>query len=615
MALRSFVVPAAVALVVSSCTQSGETPQEPIPRGGTLRLAMLESSAIPFPLGLDPQADFRPDVYELHRCCLLRTLLSYSGRPTGQGGALLRPDIAEALPEVSADGLTWTFRLKRGLRYGPPLTETEIVAPDFVRSLERMARVGGNKFYFSVIEGFDNVTDGSADSITGVETPDPHTLVFHLTERTGNFGYRMSLPEVAPIPTTPSGAGADEGQDDYGPFLVSSGPYSVEGSEEIDFSLPPEQRQPASGFVKDTSLTLVRNPSWRPGTDPLRPAYADRIEGEFLPPEEAATRVHRGEADVLMFPIIHPEVPAEIRDAYRTDASLQTRLLVGSSDSIRYISLNLATPPLDDIHVRRAINYALDKAQLLEIFGGFLRARPIGHIIHDSMENNLLSNYDPYSTPGRRGDIAKAREEMAQSRYDADGDGVCDDPSCQNLLAVANQSPIIPAEETGEALRSDLDPLGIMLDVRVMPVERFFEQIVDPRNHIPMVIGVGWSKGFPNAEDFVGPLFSRAALEEGCCNYSLVGATPQELRRWGYDVTSVPSVEDKIGECHPLVGIESIRCYAELDQLLSEQVVPWVPLISENSAFIVSDRVVAKSFDQFAVHPALDRIALAPGTT
>jgi peptide/nickel transport system substrate-binding protein len=576
---------------------------------------MNDPSPDAVPKGLDPQTTFSPDIYEVFRCCLLRTLLSYSGRPTGDGGALLRPDLAEALPQVSPDGLTWTFRLKRGLRYGPPLTDTEIVAQDFVRSLERMARVGLTASYFSVIEGFDEVTTGRADSILGLETPDAHTLVVHLTESTGNFGYRMSLPEVAPIPSTPSGEGADQGREDYGPFLVSSGPYAVEGSDELDFSLPPQQQRPVSGFVEGTSLTLVRNPSWRAATDALRRAFVDRMEMSFLPSqEEAASRVHRGEADVVVVPFAPPQVPTDIIEAYRKDPELSGRVLIGSQDSIRYASINLGVPPFDDVHVRKAVNFAIDKGRHIDIRGGPTIGKAAGHIIHDSMENNLLLNYDPYATPGAVGDLDRAREEMAQSRYDLDGDGVCDDPSCSDVLALSHTNPTLPGNPLGEAIRSDLEPIGIRLKLRVLDTERFFPQINDPTNQVALAINAGWGKAFPNAEDFVGPLFSRAGLE-GCCNYSLVGATSQELRRWGYEVKSVPSVEDKVSECHPLVGIESIRCYAELDQLLMEQVVPWIPLVFENQIYIVSRRVVAWSFDQFAALPALDRFAVARGTS
>jgi hypothetical protein len=54
---------------------------------------------------------------------------------------------------------------------------------------------------------------------------------------------------------------------------------------------------------------------------------------------------------------------------------------------------------------------------------------------------------------------------------------------------------------------------------------------------------------------------------------------------------------------------------AELDQLLMEQVVPWVPLVFQNHVYIVSRRVVAQSYDQLAALPALDRIAVAGGTS
>jgi peptide/nickel transport system substrate-binding protein len=617
-ASRKLRVAAAIVMTVSGCTETLEAPRRSLPRGGTLRVNIVANPPLPeaTPFGLDPQAMFSAEAQEVFRCCLLRNLLSYSGRPTGQGGALLRPDIATALPEVSSDGLTWTFRLKRGLRYGPPLTDTEIVAPDFVRSWERMARVGVNASYFSVIEGFDEVTSGDADAITGLETPNAHTLVVHLTKPTGNFGYRTSIPDAAPIPATPSGARVDAGHDDYGPFLVSSGPYAIEGSEALDFSLPPEEQQPVSGFRPGESLTLVRNPSWKAATDPLRPALVDRIEVSILETLElASAEVQRGDADVVLYPYSPPQVPTEIIDAYRTDPDLSDRLLFGAQDSIRYASINLGVPPFDDIHVRKAVNYAVNKSRLIDIRGGPVVGKVAGHIIHDSMENNLLLNYDPYATPEGRGDLVKAKAEIAQSRYDDNGDGVCDDPVCRGVLTVSNTAPTLPGRRLGESIASDLEPLGIQLDLRVLQPDGFFSMVLDPTKRVGLAINAGWGKAFPNAEDFVGPLFSRRGLEEGCCNYALVGATPRELRRWGYEVTSVPSVEEKVSECHPLIGIESIRCYAELDQLLMEQVVPWIPLVFQNHVYIVSRRVVAQSYDQFAALPALDRIAVAGGTS
>jgi len=69
------------------------------------------------------------------QCCLQRMLYSYSGRPVAEGGSVLRPDLATGPPEVSSDGMTWTFHMKAGLHYAPPLQRLEITTPDIIRAI------------------------------------------------------------------------------------------------------------------------------------------------------------------------------------------------------------------------------------------------------------------------------------------------------------------------------------------------------------------------------------------------------------------------------------------------------------------------------------------------
>ena len=115
----------------------------------------------------DPQKEYYGVAWEYYRCCLLRTLMSYNGKTTAEGGGVVEPDLASADPEVSADGLTWTFSIKPGLHVRPTGQDVEITAQDFVRAMEReatpSANVGGYPFYYSVIEGFDEFAAGDAD--------------------------------------------------------------------------------------------------------------------------------------------------------------------------------------------------------------------------------------------------------------------------------------------------------------------------------------------------------------------------------------------------------------------------------------------------------------------
>ena len=91
-------------------------------------------------------------------------------------------------------------------------------------------------------------------------------------------GYRSHPSE----PSDPDAVlGVAEGHTtNYGRVLVSSGPYMFEGSENLDFSVPAKDQEPVSGYVPGRSIVLVRNPSYDPATDGLRPAYPDRIEAD-----------------------------------------------------------------------------------------------------------------------------------------------------------------------------------------------------------------------------------------------------------------------------------------------------------------------------------------------
>ena len=289
--LRVVALVAVLGIVAAACannkagssvpTGSSSVPPTGIQPGGTLKMAMLGDVSAAF----DPQKEYYGVTWEYYRCCLLRTMMSYSGATTSEGGTDIHPDLAAADPEVSADGLTWTFSIKQGIMYAPPKGDVEVTAGDFVRAIERTANpkanVGGYSFYYSTIEGFDDFASGDAASISGIAATDDYTLEVHLTEPAGDLGYRFAMPTTAPIAPDEDGErlGVAEGHDkDYGRFLVGTGPYMFEGADALDFSVPAKDQNPTAGYIPGRSIVLVRNPSWSADTDELRPAYADGIQ-------------------------------------------------------------------------------------------------------------------------------------------------------------------------------------------------------------------------------------------------------------------------------------------------------------------------------------------------
>ena len=614
---------AACLVAASACGHAGPaagpTPSDQVLRGGTLRIAASNLSGGPPGQGgqtaaavIDPQASLGPEAEEILRCCLARTLLAYRGLPAEKGGAVLLPDLARALPDVSADGLTWTFHLRAGLHYAPPLQSVEITSHDVIRAIERTAKLQNYPFY-TVIAGYDAYSNGKAETIGGLEAPDAHTLVVHVVSPTGDLGERFSLTMTAPIPPLPGDTraplGVATGHDDGdSPFLVSTGPYMIAGADRLDFSRPPAQQQPASGFSPNHLITLVRNPSWSPAADDLRPAYVDRIE--ITPNDDTnavAASIDKGTIDLQLSGIPPPQAPADQIAAYRADPQ-KGSVDLHPRDTLRSVELNLAVPPLDDVHVRRAINAVIDKAKVLDLFGGSSDAAIIGHDVIDSLEGDALVGYDPFRSAGEHGDLARAKSEMAQSAYDANHDGICDAPACRHLAALA--LPRQDMQMIARSVAADLEKIGIHLDITVAgsPGD-FFRAYLDPTQHVGVSLIVAWGKDYFSAADFVVNQFSSQGLAGGA-NTALLGATPDQLRSWGYTVSSVPNIDDRVNGCLPLVGSTASRCWTAIDEYLTEKVVPFVPLLAENMITVVPRRVIAYSFDQAWDAPALDRIAV-----
>lgn len=616
--VRSAAVVAVLAVVGVACGGGGGGAEptgggasgSAIPTGGTLRMAQEGDVSAAY----DPQKEYYQLSFEYFKCCLLRTLYSTNGLPVDQGGTELLPDLAADQPSVSSDGLTWTFPIKPGVSYSPPFQDVQVTAQDFIRAMMReadpKASSGGYAFYYSAIEGFDDFGAGKADTISGMTAIDDQTLQIKVTAPTGDLIWRMAMPASAPIP--PNGdapLGAAEGHTkNYGRFLIGTGPYMFEGTDQLDFSLPPDQQTPVSGYVPGRQVVLVRNPSWDPATDDLRPAYVDRIETTIGGvAADLYNKVETGEIDY----VADAAPPADVLRRYSTNPDLQSRLFTHTQNAVAYTSMNLALPPFDDVNVRKAMNFILDKAGAIQLAGGPLTGVVAGHIFPDPLINNLLSDYNPYASANDSGDVAKAQEAMKQSKYDTNGDGKCDDPSCQNILAITSTTE--PSPRIAALFNQNVKQIGMSFEVKALETTTMYAKCNSLGDRVPICLAVGWLQDYPDAYTFGPPLFGSESLYPACCNYSAVGASPAQLKEWGYSVTEVASVDAKLKECAALaVGDARTQCWANFDKYLMEQVVPWVPRRFTNINEIVSPNVVNYSYDEFGEMMAFDHIALAP---
>ncbi len=582
--------------------------------GGTYR---VETDGIAYTSGGDPTGEYLGLSFGILSNLLDRTLLTYYHSGDERGNSLV-PDLAEDFPEVSADGLTYTFHLKDGIMFGPPLSR-EITSADVEFAFRRMATESlvaqYGFYYYGLIDGLELGEDPGAGGIPGIETPDDKTIVFHLTRIAPEFEFLVSMPAAGPMPEEVAGCFTEAGE--YGRYVISSGPYMYEGTDALDASSCDslEASGPIAGFDPEDHSYFVRNPDYDPATDSpeVRENNVDRIEIDLNTNlADIFDKIERGELDGH---VGSGNPPADVLQRYSTDEALQPMLVTGQDDRTWYITMNLAAAPFDDIHVRKAANLVMDKAGILQAWGGEINGEIATHIQPPALTGGSPTNeeYDPYATPNFAGDVDAAMDEMRQSVYDTDGDGLCDAPECSGVVMVNRNTS--PWTESEAVVVDSLAQIGIEVDVR--EAEDHYTIMQTVANEVPISMNPGWGKDFPDSSSFVGFLHDgRGIACEGNYNYSLIGLTEEKAEECGIEFEEVPSVDEDIDNCKQ-VALEgdldaTNQCWIALDQKLMEEVVPWVPYLWPLVITTIGPAVTAWDFDQFAGTTAFSKVAVDP---
>lgn len=593
MKLARLVALASVVAIVAAACGGGDTDGDTGPgagdqgqalKGGVFRVALQSDVTA----AMDPASEYYSIGWGLLRV-MNRNLLTYKSVPAPEGNELV-PDIASAQPQASEDGLTWTYTLKPNIKFSPPINRA-VVCDDFKAAFERMfgpAGEAGYTFYYSIIEGADNFKPGG--DLTGVQCQDDQTLVFTLTEPAGDFPYRTAMPATAPIPAAENAAEGHE--KNWGRLMPTTGPYMWLGEDQVDFS-DPAAAKPAEGYQPNRSMTLVRNPNWDPATDDVRNAYVDEIQvkigGET---EDLMNKVKQGDLDVVEDGV----VPSQILAEFKNDPTRQNFVSIHTSDVTRYLWMNTTLPPFNDVHVRKAVNYVVNKDALRRIRGGPEYGEIAGHIVPPSMSGALPASYDPYATPGHRGDVNKAKAEMKLSKYDSNKDGVCDLPECKNVFWVTDSGDPYPDQTV--SLQKDLQQIGITGRVRALDRGTMYNFYSTPAKKVQFGNGAAWGKDYADPLTFIDPLFN--------------GANIQETGNVNYSELNDPTLNEKIGECKRLTGAERGTCWAEADRYIMENDVNWVPWLWDNNVRIYSNNLASTPppFEQFASGTAYDQVSL-----
>lgn len=587
------VLGAVAALTAVLVTAAAAEPSGKAVKGGTYRVGW--ESSFGWTDNFDPTGEYLANGFAIYSNLLTRTLVGFN-HVGGPAGNILVPDLATSVPRPTNGGKTYTFKLKKGIRFGPPVNR-EITSKDIKYAIERMARPKNGaqySFYFGVIQGFDAYGKGERKSISGIRTPNAKTIVFNLSQPAGDFPFRVTMPAAAPIPQEV--AKCFEGKPGaYGRYVISSGPYMIDGSDELNVRSCSTMK-PISGYDGKTFLNFARNPNYRASTDSkkARENLPDRFEFTVdTNLDDIYNKIAAGDLEDE-FATASPKVFRE----YQLDPSKRSRLKSNPADQTYYLTMNLTQPPFDDVHVRRAMNWVIDRNAMRKAWGGAIAGEIAEHILPNAMLNGKLNGFKPYKTPGDQGSAAKAKAEMKQSKY-ANSNGVCSAKECKGVLLIAD---VRSADKAMLAtVQSGAKKIGITFTVRV--VNGAYPVIQTTSRNVPISTRPRWGKDYADPSTFIDPLFYGAnIIPSGNTNYALVGLKSSQVASLGVkgNTANVPSIDKLADTCRAKVGNARVTCYAGIDRVLTTQVVPWVPYMWANQVNILGPNVGTWTFDQAA---------------
>jgi len=504
-------------------------------RGGTMRLVARSAAGT-----LDPQINYTLQYWQIYQG-LYDGLVAFK-KANGTDGFTKVPDLAEAIPEPTNDGKTYVFKIRKGIKFanGQDLTVKDVVA-----SLQRIFKVssptaGG---FFSVIVGADKcLADAKSCTLEGGVTGDEAagTVTINLTQPDAEFMDKLALPHAAILPA--NAPAEDAGSNP----IPGTGAYFIQS------------------YDPNKGMTMARNPNFKVWSEDAQPdGYPDVIQYDFgLTDEAEVNAVMNGEAD-WMFDQPPTDRLGEIGTKYKDQVHLNTLT------AWWYAPMNTRLAPFDNIKARQAVNYAIDRKALVNLFGGPVLASPVSQVLPPGFPGH--EDYCPYSKdPGTKWsapDMEKAKQLVEESGTKG-----------QKVTVIAEDTAV--SKSIGVYLQSMLKEIGYDAEVKPISPNIEFTYIQNTNNKVQISV-TQWYQDYPAASDFLYILFGCESFKEGSdSSINMSGFCDQAINKKMKDALAL-GVTDQEG---------ANKMWAEIDKEVTDKA-PMAAMFTPKHVDFVSKRL------------------------
>ncbi len=518
---------AALALAASLASLPAGAQDKPV-QGGTVVVTYKDDMAT-----LDPAIG-----YDWQNWSMINGLFSRLVDYTF-GTTEIVPSLASSYT-ISPDGLVYTFKLNPNAKF---TNGRKIVAADVKYSIERAVNPKtqgpGGGFFHSVV-GQDKMADGSAQTISGIETPDDATVTFTLAQADATFMNVLALNFASVVPKEVTEA---EGAD-FGKKPVGSGAFLL------------KEWVPGQRLVFERNKDYFRD---RPNIDGFKVEIGQE-------PLVAILRLQKGEVDIAGDGI----PPAKYLEM-KNSADAADTIVDREQFETSYITINTTRKPFDDVRVRQALNMAINKDRIVRIING--RATPASQVLPP-----LMPGYDK-GYKGYAYDVEGAKKLLA--------DAGLKDGFTTELWAMNTD----PNPRIAQAIQQDLAAVGIKAEIKALAQPQVIAAGGNKdQSALTWSGGMGWIADFPDPSDFYGPILGCGGAVTGGWNWSWYCDKSFEDRATKADSMSDPKQKD-----------ERAKVWAAIFTDIQKQAAPWVPVFNERRVVAKSKRMGGP--DQIYIDP------------
>ncbi|MEA2427855.1 MAG: peptide/nickel transport system substrate-binding protein [Thermoleophilaceae bacterium] len=510
----------------------------------------------------DPGSSYYQFDFQIHYAAD-RPLYSY--KPAEQKKT---PDLAAGEPVISADGKTVTVKIKKGIKFSPPVNR-EVTSSDVKYAMERAFSANVPNGYVTTywpLQGAPSKPTTGVQPISGITTPDKNTIVFKLTKAIGAFfAESLVMPATAPVPKEYASKFDKSNPSTYDKHQVATGPYMIKN----------DKSGTLTGWVPNRKIELVRNPNWVKSTD-YRPAKLDAItvlEGNS-DTASATKKIFTG-SHMVTGDITPPG--ATLKDA---TTIYKSQFANPFSGGWRAVMFNTKKKPFDDINVRKATIAGMDKNALRQSRGG----PTIGDIAY---------HFLPPAFPGFQEGGGSSTDQDFMSKPTADSalaakyfaaagmkGGKYSGPNASITLTCDNADP---GKSVCAVAADQLRGLGFKPAIQSVPHEKMLLICGIPAKQPEVCPNVGWFKDFYDPQTMLQNTFEGSAI------------VPANNSNWPQ--LSDPKIDAAMEKAAPLKDPAArAKAWGAIDKMIVAQA-PGVPFVwdrqpdaeSKDVAGVVSD--------------------------